>query len=108
MNSAGPQVPAAEGGGGGGSIGLNFAIPIDFARSIASQVIQTGRVTHTNIGVLGVAVTAEIAQATRLPRGALVEQVLVALRGPEVTNTVEVDYTRNGSSRSVNVAVSVT
>jgi len=139
VNSAGAQVPAPEGGGGGGSIGLNFAIPIDFARSIANQVIQTGRVTHPTIGVLGVTITAEIARATGLPRGALAEQVvpgfgaarsgiqpgdvitkiqtssvesvdemLVALRGPGVTNSVEVAYTRNGSSRTVNVTVSGT
>jgi len=139
VNSAGAQVPAPEGGGRGGSIGLNFAIPIDFARSIANQVIQTGRVTRPTIGVLCVTITAEIARATGLPRGALAEQVvpgfgaarsgiqpgdvitkiqtssvesvdemLVALRGPGVTNSVEVAYTRNGSSRTVNVTVSGT
>jgi putative serine protease PepD len=80
VNSAGAQVPTAEGGGsGGGSIGLNFAIPIDFARSVADQIIQTGHATHPIIGVLGVTVTDEIAATTGLPRGALVEQVLPGL-----------------------------
>ncbi|MBO0704803.1 MAG: trypsin-like peptidase domain-containing protein [Candidatus Dormibacteraeota bacterium] len=78
VNSAGAQVPSA-GGGGGGSIGLNFAIPIDFARSVANQMIQTGKVTHPTIGVLGVTVTDEIARATGEPRGALVEQVVPSL-----------------------------
>ena len=76
VNSAGAQVPSA---GGGGSIGLNFAIPIDFARSVAEQLIQTGRATHPTIGVLSVTVTDELAAATGLPRGALVEQVLEGL-----------------------------
>ncbi|WP_250033301.1 S1C family serine protease [Paractinoplanes maris] len=77
VNSAGAQVP----GGGGGSIGLNFAIPMDFARSVADQIIDTGRVTHPSIGVLAVTVTDEMAQATGLPRGALIDQVLPGLGG---------------------------
>jgi putative serine protease PepD len=75
VNSAGAQVPGTD----GGSIGLNFAIPMDFARSVAAQLIQTGRATHPAIGVLSVTVTAEMATATGLPRGALVEQVLPGL-----------------------------
>ncbi|MEV4344417.1 trypsin-like peptidase domain-containing protein [Actinoplanes sp. NPDC049596] len=72
VNSAGAQPPE----GGGGSIGLNFAIPIDFARSVAQQIIEAGRATHPVIGVMSVTVTDEIARATGLPRGALVEQVV--------------------------------
>jgi putative serine protease PepD len=75
VNSAGAQVP----GGAGGSIGLNFAIPMDFAVSVAKQLIQTGRATHPSIGVLAVTVTAEMAATTGLPRGALVEQVVPGL-----------------------------
>jgi putative serine protease PepD len=78
VNSAGAQVPSA-GAAAGGSIGLNFAIPIDFARSAAGQMIQTGTVTHPTIGVLGTTVTDEIARATGDPRGALVEQVVPGL-----------------------------
>jgi putative serine protease PepD len=33
-----------------GSIGLAFAIPIDEARRVAEQIIDTGKVTHTVIG----------------------------------------------------------
>jgi putative serine protease PepD len=75
VNSAGAQVPS-EAAGGGGSIGLNFAIPMDFARSVAGQLIQNGRATHPAIGALAVTVTSEIARSTGLPRGALVEQVI--------------------------------
>ncbi|RSM50896.1 PDZ domain-containing protein [Amycolatopsis balhimycina DSM 5908] len=76
VNSAGAQAP---GTGGGGSIGLNFAIPMDFARSVADQLVRTGRAGHPTIGVLAVTVTAEMATATGLPRGALVEQVVTGL-----------------------------
>ncbi len=72
VNSAGAQTPEGD----GGSIGLNFAIPVDFARSVAAQLISAGRVQHSMIGVLTVTVTDEMAAAMGLPRGALVEQVL--------------------------------
>lgn len=133
VNSAGAQVPTAQ---AGGSIGLNFAIPIDFANSVASQIIDTGRATHPTIGVLGVTVTEEFANATGLPRGALIQQVvpdlggaqaglqpgdvitrvggegvnsvdqmLVALRKSSPGSTVQVGYSRGGSSRTAGVPV---
>jgi S1-C subfamily serine protease len=43
--------------------------PMDFARSVADQLVRTGRASHPTIGVLAVTVTAEMAAATGLPRG---------------------------------------
>ncbi|MFE0191709.1 trypsin-like peptidase domain-containing protein, partial [Streptomyces sp. NPDC058989] len=40
-----------EAGGQGGSIGLGFAIPINQARRVAEELINTGRATHPVIGV---------------------------------------------------------
>ena len=49
---------ATLGGGGlfggeqtGGSIGVGFAIPIDEARSVAEEIIRTGKATHPSIGI---------------------------------------------------------
>jgi len=39
------------GGDASGSIGLGFAIPINYAREIAEQLIRTGKVVHSTIGV---------------------------------------------------------
>jgi putative serine protease PepD len=39
-------------GGQGGSIGLGFAIPINQARLVATQLIRTGRAAHAVIGAL--------------------------------------------------------
>jgi putative serine protease PepD len=36
----------------GGSIGLGFAIPINHARVVATELIRTGRATHSVIGAL--------------------------------------------------------
>ncbi|HEY0640456.1 MAG TPA: trypsin-like peptidase domain-containing protein, partial [Pseudonocardiaceae bacterium] len=42
---------------GGGSIGLGFAIPIDYATSIAQELIRTGTVKHAELGVNAKSVT---------------------------------------------------
>ena len=63
--------------GTGGSQGLAFAIPIDLARSIAGQIIRTGRAAHSSIGVSVQDVDQTLADAFKLarPRGALVNDV---------------------------------
>ncbi|MFE6689502.1 trypsin-like peptidase domain-containing protein [Streptomyces sp. NPDC057743] len=40
-----------DGGGQGGSIGLGFAIPINQARRVAEELVNTGRATHPVLGV---------------------------------------------------------
>ncbi|MCA1824641.1 MAG: trypsin-like peptidase domain-containing protein [Frankia sp.] len=49
-------------GGGGGNIGVGFAIPIDEARSVAEELIRTGHATHPYIGVEGRSIDDETAQ----------------------------------------------
>jgi putative serine protease PepD len=69
--TAGATVPS-ENGGGGGSIGLGFAIPSDFAHSIANELIAHGSVTH---GFLGVSVDTA-------PNGAGLYVLAVTAGGP--------------------------
>ena len=50
--TAGATVPGPSGQpASGGSIGLGFAIPVDFAMLIAQEIIETGTVTHANFGL---------------------------------------------------------
>jgi putative serine protease PepD len=49
INSAIAAAPGST--GSGGNIGVGFAIPIDYARSIADEIIRTGHATHPYIGV---------------------------------------------------------
>ena len=72
INSAG----ASPGNASGGSVGLNFAIPMDFAMSEAKEIISTGHVSHPSIGIIGFSVTEEMTKSTNLPRGVYVEQVV--------------------------------
>jgi len=61
-----------------GSIGIGFAIPISTAREVAQQLISTGKVTHTWLGIEGAEVTNDIAKALNLPvtHGVLVGKVV--------------------------------
>jgi S1-C subfamily serine protease len=62
--------------GGGGSVGIGFAVPIDKAKQIASELKKEGKVRHAYLGVSGVSLTSSIADRLNLAtdRGALVQQ----------------------------------
>jgi len=61
----------------GGYEGISFAIPIDIARNVQQQLVQTGHVTRGRLGVAIQDVNAQLAQSFQLdrPRGALVSAV---------------------------------
>ena len=109
---------ATLGGGGlfggersGGSIGVGFAIPIDEARSVAEEIIRTGRATHPSIGVAATTVAGEDRD------GALVRELtpgggagraglepgdlIVKVEDDEVTLT----YVRDGRTRTTTVTL---
>jgi len=115
-----------------GSIGVGFAIPIDEARSIAEQLIRTGKATHPVIGVQAQTVGAD----GKGPRGARVsvlisggaakragvrvgdiitrvgervvisvDQLVVALRTHEVGEKVRLTLVRDGVRMTVVVVL---
>jgi putative serine protease PepD len=51
MNSAIATLGADSGGPQSGSIGLGFAIPVDQAKRIADELIQSGSASHASLGV---------------------------------------------------------
>jgi serine protease Do len=61
----------------GGYMGLSFAIPIDVAMNVREQLVKTGRVVRSRIGVMVQDLDAQLAQSFGLdrPRGALVSSV---------------------------------
>src|SRR5215813_6486039 len=69
--TAGATVPNS----GGGSIGLGFAIPVDLAKSIADEIIATGRVTHAFFGLQTVPIPPGAAEQAGLPEGLFVQAV---------------------------------
>jgi serine protease Do len=61
----------------GGYMGLSFAVPIDIANDIATQLKTTGRISRGRIGVVIQPVTKELAESFGLPKpaGALVSSI---------------------------------
>ena len=53
----------ATGGGGDGTVGIGFAVPIDTARDVAEQLIDDGEVEHAYLGIEG-ADHAELAEVS--------------------------------------------
>jgi putative serine protease PepD len=70
INTAG-----ATAGGGGGSIGLGFAIPIDLATGIANELISDGKATRPGFGMQVRPISEELARATGGSAGLFVEAV---------------------------------
>jgi putative serine protease PepD len=128
VNSAISTVPNSEGVGGGGSVGLGFAIPMSIATPIADQLIESGRVDHPVLGLAargveettGLQVTAVVpggpAAAAGLQVGDVITKidgqaadnteqlVLVSLRH-EAGDTVPVSYTRDGQRRTAELTL---
>jgi len=61
----------------GASAGIGFAIPVDFARSVAEEIIGTGRATHPFMGVGTVTIDANVAAQYSLAAdaGVLVQSI---------------------------------
>jgi putative serine protease PepD len=76
--TAGAQVPSPSGQSGGGSIGLGFAIPVDLAKSIADEIISTGKVTHAYFGLQTVPIPPAAAAQAGVPDGLFVQAVSAA------------------------------
>lgn len=71
INTAGAAVPNSP----GGSIGLGFAIPVDFAKRIAEELIAEGKVTRPNLGLQVQAIPEELARRTGGSAGLFVQSV---------------------------------
>ncbi|MCW2540486.1 MAG: Peptidase and chymotrypsin/Hap [Frankiales bacterium] len=57
INTAILSLGQSASGGQAGSIGIGFAIPIDTARTVAQELIRTGKVVHADMGVSSRSVT---------------------------------------------------
>ncbi|HEX5448851.1 MAG TPA: trypsin-like peptidase domain-containing protein [Gaiellaceae bacterium] len=60
-----------------GSLGIGFAIPINTVRTVAAQLIKTGKVEHPFLGISVLPITAQLAKLFNLPTksGLLVDRV---------------------------------
>lgn len=72
INTAISTVPDAQGIGGGGSVGIGFAVPVDTVRTITDQLVAHGRVDHPSFGMTTSTLTAASAQQFGVPPGVVV------------------------------------
>ena len=61
----------------GGSIGLGFAVPVDTVKRVATAILENGYYPHPWLGITGISIVPELADALDLPaeRGVLVIEV---------------------------------
>jgi Do/DeqQ family serine protease len=96
-------------GGGGGSIGIGFAIPINMVQDIMQQLIEHGEVKRGRLGAQGQDLTPQLAQAFDLEQssgiivtqiesgspahkaGLQVGDVIVSANGRKIRNSREMD-----------------
>jgi putative serine protease PepD len=88
MPSAGASVPTSSGEATGGSIGLNFAIPIALASQEANEIISTGKVTHAYFGLTAVPLSPDASLVHGVAEGLLVTGVDAG--GPSATAGLQV------------------
>ena len=118
-------------GGGGGSIGLGFAIPIDQATRIAQSLIRTGSVKHANLGAstrdvaanasLGAQVDNVVQGGPAAAAGIAEGDVITKFNGRSISSSVElqvavldgtpgqtvtVQFARQGQQHTVQVTLS--
>ena len=95
-------------GSGGGNIGIGFAIPVNMARQIISQLVEHGEVRRGRLGFVVQDLTPELAEAFGVARkkgvvvarveakspaqkaGIRVGDVIIAVNGREVDNSAQV------------------
>ena len=87
-NSGGPLIGAdgrviginsqIESPGGGGNVGIGFAVPINTAHQVLQQLLANGSVQHAYLGISGTDLTPQLADVLNLPvkQGALVQSVV--------------------------------
>ncbi len=88
-NSGGPLIDAAgqviginsqieTAGSGSGNVGIGFAIPINTARDVVTQLQTSGEVKHAFLGITGATIDPTLAGAVNLPveSGVLVQDVV--------------------------------
>jgi putative serine protease PepD len=74
--SAGASVPNGSGGSSSGDVGLGFAIPVSTAESVSNEIIATGHVTHSYLGLQAAQIPPAAAQQAGTSEGLYVVAVV--------------------------------
>jgi len=63
-------------GGGGGSVGIGFAVPVNTVKKVSAELKDKGKVDHAFLGITGVSITKSMSDNLNLPAesGVLIQQ----------------------------------
>ena len=75
VNTAGASVPNPSGQTSPGSVGLNFAVPVDLALAVADEIIATGTVTHADFGLTALPLPPSVSHPSGVDHGLFVTSV---------------------------------
>jgi S1-C subfamily serine protease len=82
--------------GGGGNIGIGFAVPINKAKEISSELKETGKVRNAFLGITGVSISSSLSDRLNLPadKGVLVQDATgparkAGVKGGDVQVSIE-------------------
>jgi len=131
--TAGATVPSPSGEASGGSIGLGFAIPVNLATKVADEIIATGTVTHSFIGIQteplpvtsesgaqGLRVAVVVPGSPAASAGLQVGDIITSIDGQAATSTdqlvavtltkragdqVEIGYKRDGNGAKTTITL---
>jgi putative serine protease PepD len=133
--SAGATVPSEGGGSSAGSVGLGFAIPVNLAKTVSDEIISTGTVTHSYLGlgaqpatengrltgqVVGLLVTLVVPGGPSADAGLRSGDLITSIDGTPATDTtqlvaitlskrpgdtVKLDYERDGQKSNTTVTL---
>lgn len=76
VNTAISTVPGEDGSGGGGSVGIGWAVPASTAQRIVAEIRANGRATHPWMGIAVSEITDEVAADFDTQPGLFVQQVV--------------------------------
>jgi putative serine protease PepD len=75
VNTAISTVPNSDGVGGGGSVGIGFAVPVNWAMDVANELIENGSVSYAYFGAQVTPIPAAVAERWSVEDGLFVQSV---------------------------------
>lgn len=76
VNTAISTVPSEDGSGGGGSVGIGWAVPASTAQRISTELLANGRATHPWMGIAVSEITEDTAADFDTQPGLFIQQVV--------------------------------
>jgi putative serine protease PepD len=96
VNTAILTVPNEAGHGGGGNVGIGFAVPAETVQSVTSQLLDNGRVAHPTFGMATTPIPESTAEEFGTPPGLFVQSVtkggpadLAGLQRGDIISTID-------------------